>query len=254
MIKTKKLQRIDASKIIPAENLTANFMVRDEVQTILFSVMSVLPGVGKVIVVDTGSNDGTYEILQSIREAYPKKIELHRMEMPDSTRWSFHKFIAPNPALGHIRAWLAGQTRTEYLWIVDGDEVYRNITVKRVTEFVKNWPKGKTVAFVPLLWFAEDRFHLAETNPPVYGTTGRLFRKSGLSITGAFPGEMAAYDGEIITQSSVSAILMDKWEPMHHFEMTTKPWRRKLIRSIDYDGPQPEVFEDYGIAESENAK
>lgn len=66
-----------------------------------------------------------------------------------------------------------------------------------------------------------------------------------MSVRGAFPGEMAVFDGEVIVPESKRALIRRDIEPFHHYEMVMKPWRRKTIALLDYDGPQPDVFARY---------
>lgn len=236
-------------KITPSKDLSVAMMIRNENPTAFFALLSVLPGVEKAIVVDTGSTDGTIELVEEIQKEFPDKIEFHQIKLPDSTGWSFQKHIAPNVPLGNLRAWIAEQIKTKYIWIVDGDEVYRQSTVEKIVDFCEHWPEGKNVIHIPLLWFARDIHHLAVTDPPSYPCTGRLFKREGFKISGAFPGEMAVYDGEVILPTSKSALIIQEWEPFHHYELTQKPHRRRLLEAIPYRGPQPEVFKKYGLSE-----
>jgi glycosyltransferase involved in cell wall biosynthesis len=228
-------------------NTTLHMMVRNEYPTAFFALMSVLPVVSQAIVVDTGSTDGTVDILRRVRDAYPHKVRLYEFDLPDSTQWSFFKYTRENRELGRMRQWMNDRTETEYIWLIDGDEVYRDSTVRAVSDYLRRgMPSHVNVAFLPLLWFAQDIHHIGDTNPRTYNITGRLFRRNGLHIKGSFPGEMAAYDGEVVGPDSRHAEILRQLEPFHHYEMVTKPWRRKLLELREYAGAQPEVFERHG--------
>ncbi len=236
-------------KIEATKDLTVHFMVRNEYPTCYFSLLSVLPGVEKAVVVDTGSTDGTMELLQEVKRLFPDKVELSECdEAPDSTDWSFSKFNPRNHALTGIRNWMIQQTKTKFCWVVDGDEVYRDQGVQQVAEYIRNFPDLVQAAYVPLLWFARDLNHLCnDVYPGVYGYTGRLFRTKDLSVKGSFPGEMHTYDGRHdIHPDKPGTAKLTHMVPFHHYEMVTKPHRRRLFSVVPYDGPQPEVFDRYG--------
>jgi glycosyltransferase involved in cell wall biosynthesis len=232
-------------------DVTIHMMVKNEWPTVVFSLLSVLPIAKEAIVVDTGSTDGTWEWLQRIKRMYPEKIRLsQRNDIPDSTNWEFFKYCRPNQKLGALRGWMIEETKTKYIWVVDGDEVYRDITVQQVADTFENWPDEKRVVYVPLLWFAQDVNTLGCFSPGTYPITGRLFLREGLEIHGAFPGEMHLYNGEDLGPRSPLAEQAGWMEPFHHFECVCKPWRRKVLDVAPYNGPQPEVFKRYGRASS----
>jgi len=230
-------------------DITLHFMCRDEFPTCVFSLLSTLPFAKKAIIVDTGSTDGTREWLQKIKDIYSDKISLQlRDDVPDSSQWSFHRYITPNRYLSEIRDKMIRETTTEFFWIVDGDEVYRNITCEQIVESIETWPKDKLVMYVPLLWFAKDINTLGCFSPASYGLTGRVFKMQGIKMHGHFPGEMhTGPNGEDLGPASELAILAKHMEPYMHYEMVTKPWRRKITGTAAYNGPIPEVFFQYGI-------
>ncbi len=235
-------------------DVTIHMMVRDEFPTVVFGLLSVIDAAKKVLVVDTGSRDGTRDWLKKIQALYPNKVRLVLEDnVTDSTEWSFFRYNPPNRRLARIRQWMIDETNTPFIWIVDGDEVYRDISAKQVVRIFNDWTSGVRVVYVPLLWFARDIHTLGDFNPPIYGRTGRLFLKDGLRMHGSFPGEMhMGPDDMDLGPSSKVALHADWVEPYHHFEMVTKPWRRKVVSLAAYGGPQPEVFTRFGKKEKGN--
>jgi glycosyltransferase involved in cell wall biosynthesis len=237
-----------------ADNVTLHMMVRDENPSVFYALMSVLPFVQHVLIVDTGSTDGTAEILRAIKAAFPEKnIVLNEFQLPDSTKWSCNKRIDGNQKLAHCRKWMVEQTKTKLIWLVDGDEVYRDDGAAAVAHQCLSWPSGVYCYYIPLIWFAIDRCQLVtKCNPATYPYTGRLFIREGLSVTGLFPGELHTYKDTIIAVGMRGTELLEI-SPIHHLEMVQKPWRRQLFETKLYEGQQPEVFERYAHSDEEDS-
>ena len=134
------------------------------------------------------------------------------------------------------------RTQTQFIWLLDGDEVYRDITAQQCLGIFQDWPGRKRCCYIPLLWFGKDINTLAFTHPPTYGVTGRLFLARGLTVQGSFPGEMHAFGAHVLEPDSRLVFIRRDVEPFHHYELTRKPWRRQTLQEYPYDGPQPEVF------------
>ena len=177
-----------ATKTETFDNVTIHLMVRDEMPSVYFALLSVLPYVNHAIIADTGSCDGTLEHLYMIKAAFPqKKIIIHAEQLKDSTGWSFHRYIEPNVELARCRQQMIEETQTDYFWIVDGDEVYSDAAALAAIHAFQNWQSGTLCCYVPLLWFAHDINTLVtRCSPGTYPFTGRLFVTKGTHLTGVF--------------------------------------------------------------------
>lgn len=96
----------------------AHTIVKNEERYIWYSLMSVINNVDKVLVYDTGSTDKTLQIVRHIKENYPSKIELREVGNVDINEFT------------RVRAEMLRETKADWIWIHDADEVWWNETAK----------------------------------------------------------------------------------------------------------------------------
>ena len=226
------------------EDVTVHMMCRDE-PLAHFALLSVLPFIHRALVIDTGSTDETYRRLEAVKMMFPEKhIVLRQERLQDSTKWSLSERPIPNYELSACRQRMIEETETRFIWVVDGDEVYLEETAKAVVKEFRNWPIKRLCAFVPLIWFGRSKYELILNSlPKTYPFAGRLFIREGLSIVGFFPGELHGYDGVAAHWSFSRMDALNEVTPLHHYEILCKPWRRKVLSTMPYEGTQPEVFD-----------
>lgn len=106
--------------------ICAHTLVKNEERYIWFAATSVLPYVDRMLLWDTGSTDNTYQILKEIKKAYPKKVELK--EVGDV---SIHKFT-------EVRNRMLKETHEDWIIIADGDEVWWNRGIDKLSCIIRN--------------------------------------------------------------------------------------------------------------------
>lgn len=158
-------------------------IVKNEDQWIWYAIKSILPYVHKFLICDTGSQDKTLDIINTINSS---KIDLITTPTLDASQ------------LISIRQRQLSQTKTNWLWMIDGDEIYPQKTAKEILQSIKSTQKieGIIVKRYDLLG---DIYHY-QPNETVGGY--RLFGKTahhslrivrttiaGLNITGTYPNE-----------------------------------------------------------------
>jgi glycosyltransferase involved in cell wall biosynthesis len=74
--------------------------------------MSVIDIVDKVLIYDTGSTDKTLEIIKEIKKVYPSKIIFREVGSADINEFT------------KIRQEMLNETRGDWVWILDADEVW----------------------------------------------------------------------------------------------------------------------------------
>lgn len=96
--------------------ITAHMVVKNEDQWVEYAIRSVLPFVDSFLITDTGSTDHTVSKISSIRDS---KIKFSHV---DTTN-----IVA-------IRNQQLSQTHTDWLWMVDGDEIYPQKTTQEILD------------------------------------------------------------------------------------------------------------------------
>lgn len=163
-------------------NVTAHMVVKNEDQWVWFAIQSILPYVDKILITDTGSSDKTLECIRSIKS---NKIILN---------------VVPCQSPKEVTAVRQSQiqaTTTDWLWIVDGDEIYSN---ECAAEVVKNICSNKfSVGVIRRFDLLGDIYHRQKESIGEYSMFGqkghllvRLINQKllpGLLVKGDYPLE-----------------------------------------------------------------
>ena len=168
--------------------ITVHMVVKNEDIFIWYAISSVLPYVSQIIIFDTGSGDKTVDIIKSYR----------------STKIIFEEKGNVNPEqLSSLRYEQIKRTKTDWFWVVDGDEIYPQITIREILDGInQNKYLGAVVRRYDLLG---DIYHFQDETIGEYTLFGekghlvlRLLNKKllpGLHLQGLYPYE-GYYDNE----------------------------------------------------------
>ncbi len=138
------------------KTVTAHMVVKNEDQWIWYAIMSVIDWVDKMLIFDTGSRDKTVAIIQTFLDnpAYKDKIIFE--ELGAVTPQEFPK----------IRQRQLDMTNTDYLLLVDGDEVWWKDGIiefrKKIDEFT---PPRVCIRFICP---CEDLYHYRDFHSEMY--------------------------------------------------------------------------------------
>lgn len=99
-----------------------NCLVKNEERWIWFALQSVLPHVDKILVWDTGSTDNTVKIIKTIKN---KKIEFK--EIGEVSKEDY----------GKIRQQMLEKTKSDWVFILDGDEIWPEVSLKKLIKEIK---------------------------------------------------------------------------------------------------------------------
>ncbi|MFV1917592.1 MAG: glycosyltransferase [Patescibacteria group bacterium] len=158
----------------------AHTLVKNEERFIWYSVLSVISHVDKVLIWDTGSTDKTLRIDGKIKELYPSRVELKEVGEVDIDEFT------------KIRQQMLGRTKSDWLIVVDGDEIWWEESIKKVVQVVRGSSSraGKRIesVVVPMYNLVGDIYHYQEKVAGRYKLAGREGHYALRAINRKIPG------------------------------------------------------------------
>jgi len=134
----------------------AHCLVKNEERFLWYSVSSVIEYVDKILIWDTGSTDNTVKIINLLQEKYPNKIVFK--EYGEIISENFYK----------ARQDMLDKTDSDWLLVLDGDEIWWSESIKKVFEFINRKGRDYESIIVPTLNLVGDMFHFQETKAGRY--------------------------------------------------------------------------------------
>ncbi|KKU83657.1 MAG: Glycosyl transferase family 2 [Candidatus Amesbacteria bacterium GW2011_GWC2_47_8] len=142
----------------------------------------------EVMVWDTGSTDNTARIIKSIGNP---KISFRQIDI-----------TSDETALSHARQQMLNQTNSDWLMILDGDEVWLEESIKKIQGFINNEGQNFDSIVVPTLNCVGDIYHIMPPSAGQYHIAGHvghynlrfinLKRISGVHVANP-PGQLQSY-------------------------------------------------------------
>lgn len=142
--------------------ITAHSLVKNEGRFVWYSVMSVINYVDRVLLWDTGSTDGTIEILRELKKIGGKKVELKEVGEVDPQRFT------------EVRQEMLDATQSDWFLVVDGDEVWWDDSIKQATDTIKTQGRQIESIVVPTVNLIGDIYHYQEESAGQYRLAGRV--------------------------------------------------------------------------------
>ena len=120
-------------------------LVRNEERYVWYSIMSVIDQVDRMLVWDMGSEDKTFDILEKIKKEYPDKVELNKCKKDDDYT--------------KLRQDMLGMTKSDWVMILDGDEVWWKDSLKKVLSNIERKKDRLESIITPYFNIVGDIFH-----------------------------------------------------------------------------------------------
>lgn len=140
-------------------------MVKNEAKFVWYSIISVIDYIDKIYIWDTGSTDGTKEIVEELISNYKGKTQI------DFKKISKENFDEASVREEMLRECSAG----DWILMIDGDEIWWKDSIRQVTDVIKR--KGNEIEsiVVPTVNLIGDIYHYQEAKAGRYV----FFGKSG---------------------------------------------------------------------------
>ena len=157
--------------------ISAHVLIKNEVRFVWYSVMSIISYVDKISLWDTGSTDGTLEIINDILalDQAKDKVSLHKENIDDFNE-------------ERVRQKMLNETSEDWFMVVDGDEIWWDDSIKKVTDFIRTSGGQYESVVVPTVNVVGDMFHYQERQAGKYNLLGKVGHYNLRAINKDIPG------------------------------------------------------------------
>lgn len=151
-------------------------LVCNEENYLWYAVMSVVDFVDKVLIWDTGSTDKTVEIINQIIKVKGDKVEFRELGPVDKEEFT------------QIRQKMLDQSKCDWVLIVDGDEVWLEDSLRKLTDAIQNQGDQLQAIAVPFYSLVGDVYHYQEEEAGKYQLLGKKGHLTIRAINAKIPG------------------------------------------------------------------
>ena len=138
-------------------SIWAHTLVKNEDRYLWFAVTSVVDYVDKVLLWDTGSTDDTIKVAKELKRRYLERVDFRQVVQKD-----IYDFT-------DVRQQMLNETRSSWLMILDGDEVWWDQKIRQVVQVIKERSNGNLETIVtPYYNVVGDIFHYQEESAGMY--------------------------------------------------------------------------------------
>lgn len=153
-----------------------NSIVKNEDRYLWFAVKSIINYLDKLIIFDTGSIDKTVEIIKDLQNEYPDKIIFEQKNQVDPE------------GLTSLRQEMLKKTQSDWLILLDGDEVWWENSIKGVTKKITDSGNEIYALVNPVINLIGDIYHYQEEKAGEYEILGKKGHFNIRAINRNIPG------------------------------------------------------------------
>jgi len=181
--------------------ITAHMMIKNEARFVWYSIMSVLNYVDRIRIWDTGSNDGTIEVVESIIKEYKGKTQIifKKVQEKDfdegTTRQAMLLKCCDSDmkevdigTFSVIRQEMLNETVFDWIIMIDGDEIWWKDSIKKLTDTIRNMGDKYESIVVPTVNLVGDIFHYQEGKAGKYQFFGKTGHYNLRAFSRQIPG------------------------------------------------------------------
>lgn len=158
------------------KKIWAHTLVKNEERYLWFAVVGVIDYVDKVLLWDTGSTDRTVEIIKELKKKYPEKISFKEVGEVDINQFT------------SVRQQMLEETKSDWLIIVDGDEVWWDASVKAIVKTISKEGSNLETIVNPYFSVVGDIYHYQEESAGKYLVDGRRGHLTIRAMNRKIPG------------------------------------------------------------------
>lgn len=158
------------------KTIWAHTLVKNEDRYLWFAVKSIIDYVDKILLWDTGSSDQTLAIISELKKDYDQKISFKEAGEVDAEQFT------------KIRQEMLDQTKSDWVLILDGDEVWWESSIKKLEETIQKEGDQLELIVSPYYNLIGDIYHFQEETAGKYQIDRRLGHLNIRAINRKIPG------------------------------------------------------------------
>lgn len=212
-----------------ALKIWGNTIVKNEDRFLWFGVMSVIKYLDKILIWDSGSTDQTIEVIKELQKKFPKKIIFKEIGEVDKE------------GITEARQKMLEETKSDWVFLLDGDEVWWENSIKRVREVIDQ--KGDNLDFLvnPTYNLVGDIYHYQEERAGQYEIKGRKGHLNIRAVNRKIPGlhfalpygQEGLFDSEKPIQEREKVLFLDDAPYLHFTHLSRSSKKESEKNTID---------------------
>lgn len=159
--------------------ISVHTLVKNESRFIWYSLMSVVPWVDSVTVWDTGSTDGTIEIIEEVKK---------NAVANDLQKFEFRKLNLKMFDEEKLRQEMLLATKTDWFIVVDADEIWWDHSISTLTKTIRTDGNKYESVVVPTINLIGDMYHYQEKKAGMYFLKGKKGHYNLRAVNTNIPG------------------------------------------------------------------